>query len=925
MQHESESSPRPPRYPLHLREWVQAGILAALYLATARIGLALGAVHDVAAVVWPPTGISLAAFVVFGYRLWPGVLCGAWLANVSIGIPVWAAAGIAAGNTLEAVCATYLLQRVGFDRSLERVRDVLALVGLAALLSTPVSATLGVTSAWLAGVIPSPDWTRVWLTWWLGDATSDLVVAPALLMLSTPARLRSRPVWSAEAATLLVLLLLLSMSIFIHTHRLAGPYAVFPFLVWAALRIGQPGVVLTVFVASAVAIGGAAQGGGPFVAPNLQGRQLLLQTFMSVAAVTGLVLGAVIAERKRVEAALRSSEARFRRLADSGMLAIAIGSARMVRDANQAFLQLLGFTRADLPLDLQQLTPPEFRQVSAHATRELAMTGRCTPFEKEHFRKDGSRVPVLVGATLDRSNWEVVAVVLDLSDRKRAEEARLRLAAIVESCDDAIISKTLDGTITSWNAGAQRLYGYSAEEVIGKSISILIPPDQPDELPGIIERLKRGERIDHYETVRLRRSGERIYVSVGISPMKDVGGTIVGASAVARDMTERKRAEDALREADRRKNEFLAILSHELRNPLTPIRNAMHLLRKAPEGRIHLEWALGVMDRQVHQLTRLVDDLLQIARISAGKIELRTQPVPVATFLDSAIEAARPLIDAHHHHLISDLPAETHWIDADSARMTQVVANLLNNAAKYTPAHGRIWLTVKADGGQLLVSVRDSGIGIAADMLPRVFDPFSQADRSLARSGGGLGIGLTIVHRLVAMHGGEVRATSAGPGQGSEFVVRLPLLSRAPASSSPAEDAARAGSGAQRILVVDDNVDTADSLVLLLQLVGHDVRVAYDGPSALEAARTFQPQIVLLDIGLPGVDGYEVAQRLRAEILVDGAVIVALTGYGQAEDRERSKAAGFDHHLVKPVLPEALNQLLDSTHPSASTNKRTLH
>jgi PAS domain S-box-containing protein len=618
-------------------------------------------------------------------------------------------------------------------------------------------------------------------------------------------------------------------------------------------------------------------------------------------------------------------------------------------------------------------------------------------------------------------------------------EAQALLAAIIESSEDAIISKTLDGTIISWNAGAERLFGYSAEEAIDQKITLIIPPERLGEEPAIIERLLRGERIEHFETVRVAKSGRRLDISLTISPVRDNTGKIFAASKVARDITDQKRAQRALRDTearfrslaeslpsivwtaapdgtitytnrrwieyggltleetakswpqlvlhpddfercitawsealqegkdfeievryrrrdgvyrwfvtravplrdglgqivswigvttdihdqkemqehlqdvDRRKDEFLATLAHELRNPLAPIRNSLQFLRLAGSDQAAAEHAADIIDRQVNHLVRLVDDLLEVSRITRGKIELRKEPVDLASIISSAIETSRPLIEAAGHRLDVRMPSEPVMLQADAVRVSQVISNLLNNAAKYTEAGGQIWLTAQMDRLEVVISVRDTGVGIPADMLPNVFEMFTQVDRSLSRSQGGLGIGLTLSRSLVQLHGGAIIACSPGAGRGSEFIVRLP---RALAEQSHEEIEAREqvpdnGHGpGRRILIVDDNLDSAESLGLWLKLEGHDVHLVHEGLAAVDAARAFQPEVILLDIGLPDIDGYEVAERLRRELCLDGVRLIALTGYGQDEDRRRCYDAGFDEHLIKPVDPATLETLL---------------
>jgi signal transduction histidine kinase/CheY-like chemotaxis protein len=374
---------------------------------------------------------------------------------------------------------------------------------------------------------------------------------------------------------------------------------------------------------------------------------------------------------------------------------------------------------------------------------------------------------------------------------------------------------------------------------------------------------------------------------------------------------ERLRLIHQLRQADRRKDEFLAVLAHELRNPLAPVRNAVEVMRLRDVDDPGLRWARDIIDRQVQQMTRLVDDLLDVSRITRGKVKLQKEPVDLAVVVARAVESSRPLIDARHHELTVTLPPEPVPLEADAIRLAQVVANLLNNAAKYTGEGGRIGLAVERHGAEAVVRVRDSGVGIPAGMLTQVFDLFTQVESSVVRSQGGLGIGLTLVRSLVELHGGSVTAHSEGPGTGSEFVVRLPALPELRSGDcGPGGNGRRAGSSARRILVVDDNGDAADSLAVLLRLMGNDVRTARDGPAALEAAGAYRPDVVLLDLGLPRMSGYEVCRRLREGHFANGPLVVALTGYGQDEDRRRTREAGFDHHLVKPVNPDELGEVL---------------
>ncbi len=651
-----------------------------------------------------------------------------------------------------------------------------------------------------------------------------------------------------------------------------------------------------------------------------------------------------------------------------------------------------------------------------------------------------------------------VLVFRDVSERKLADQTHGLLAAIVESSQDAIVSKTLNGIVRSWNAGAERLFGYTAAEAVGQSITLIIPPDRLDEERRILEKLCRGERIEHFETVRKAKDGQLLDISLTVSPVRDNEGNIVGASKVARDITQakkaeqilresearyrkaateaaqaaaanakfraffeqgtnfagvlsldgtvveanrlcldacgftrdevigkpfweygwwnrspalmelirgaalgaaggqmfraetnfymadgterivdlvvapvtdqagnvifvaatgnditdRRRMEDTLREQERRKDEFLALLAHELRNPLAPLRNGLQVMRLANGDANANSQAREMMERQLAHMVRIVDDLLDVSRISRNKMELRRSRVLLADVVSSAVETSRPMIEAAGHELTISLPSEPIYLDADLTRLAQVFGNLLTNSAKYTERGGRIWLTAAREGDHVSIMVKDTGIGIPAYALPDIFDMFSQVDRTIERSTGGLGIGLALVKGLVEIHGGTVEVASPGQGLGSTFTVRLPVLENR-AESVPELQAVenRRTSGAERrILVVDDNRDSANSMAMMLKLMGNEVRTAHDGIKAVEIAEAFRPQVILMDVGMPKRNGYEATRRIREQPWGQNMIIIALTGWGQDVDRTHSKNAGCDGHLVKPVYLPDLETLL---------------
>jgi PAS domain S-box-containing protein len=605
-----------------------------------------------------------------------------------------------------------------------------------------------------------------------------------------------------------------------------------------------------------------------------------------------------------------------------GDAVIATDAEGRITSVNPVAAALTGWTQAEAvgrPFqEVFHIVSERTRQRTADPIKRVLAEGRVVGLDNHSLliARNGTERPIDDSASpIKDAEGTILGVVLifrDISERRRAERTRARLAAIIESSEDAIFSKEPNGTITSWNRGAEQLYGYSAEEIIGKSVALLYPPDHPHEFPLIMERLQRGERIEHFETIRIRKNGQRFEASVNISPLKDESGQVIGASDITRDISERKRLEQELREADRRKDEFLAILAHELRNSLAPIRNALQIMRLAGDNKAALEKAATVMERQLLQMTRLIDDLMDVNRITRHKLKLHQERVDLETVLRNAVETSRPFIQAAGHELTVTLPDEPIYVDADVARLGQVFSNLLNNAAKYTEHRGRIWVTVEREGDQAVVRVKDTGVGISAEHLPHIFEMFSQVERSLERSQGGLGIGLNLAKRLTEMHGGTIEVHSEGQNKGSEFIVRLPQASVPPAQPLPT--AAEAESPAEtrrcKVLIVDDDEDTVTSLSIMLRILGHDVHSAGDGLQAIESVKSFQPDVVLLDISLPKLNGYEVARRIRQEPWGKDVKLVAMTGWGQEEDKRRSLQAGFDHHLTKPMEPAVLEALL---------------
>ena len=660
------------------------------------------------------------------------------------------------------------------------------------------------------------------------------------------------------------------------------------------------------------------------------------------------VLGSLldISERKRGELAMAYERA----LLDTLQMSAPVGLGYMDLDfryvhINETLAAMNGLPVAEhLGRPVAEVIPELWPQVETVYRRVLergepalnvAIDG-ATPALRDVYRYWlGNFYPV----RMDQAIVGIGVVVVEVTEQKRAEaEVRTlnahlaqRLAQLQTVFDLApvglILAEDPECRTMRMNTTLAKMTGLP--QAINASLSApcgerppwkllragqVVPPEQ---LP-IQKAVATGQEVEEDDLEWVLDNGKSFKLVTRAAPLFDASGQVQGALGVLVDITERLEMEEQLKiqaaqlqSINHRKDEFLATLAHELRNPLAPIRNAAYLLRRVVVDNPTACWAETVISRQVEHLARLVDDLLDISRLTRGKITLDMQPIAIADLLDHAAEASLPVIESHNQKL-SIAPPPAAWVAGDRIRLAQVLGNLLDNAAKYSPEGAHIWLSAEASADEVAVRVKDEGLGIAPDLLPVVFDLFAQGDRSLDRAQGGLGIGLSLVRSLAEMHGGRAEAHSAGLGLGSEFVIRLP---RRPAPETPATPAPSPSTTGRRVLVIDDNEDATDSLGVLLELEGHEVAVAYDAHAGMSAARSFRPDAVLLDIGLPGMDGYEAARRLREEFGEACPLLVAMTGYGQAKDMERSKAAGFDHHLVKPVDEETLARLLAEADP----------
>ncbi len=813
-------------------------LLTAVYFVAAKFSLLFAVPPGYATAVWPPSGIALAALLLAGTRIWPGVWVGALLTNLTIqGAPLLAVM-IATGNTLEAVVGAELVRRWAGDGQFYSVEHIAKFVGSIALAAT-IAAGAGVFSLALRNALSGSDFlVNVW-TWWEGDAAGMIVVAPLILSWSGS----GRPRWSfakgMEATALAASLALVTFVVFagLLGGDIPAPLAflTLPFVAWAAVRFGQREVTTAAAIVCAIAVAYTLKGSGPWGAASSNFALLIFLAYASTLVITGLMLSAVIGEREQAMVELRdNNELLAQRVAER---------TQLLEQANQALRV----------------------EVTEHARQEEIL---------------------------------------------RQSEERFRL--IVDGVKDyAIFMLDSNGNVASWNTGAQAIKGYTAAEIIGTHFSrFYTPEDLARRWPEHELEVARKEGRFEDEGWRVRKDGSRFWANVIITALYDDERRLRGFAKVTRDLTARRRFE-ALQERERQLNEFLAMLGHELRNPLTAIVNALALMRSKPAA--EKAEVLSVLERQSVHLSRIVDDLLDVGRITRGKIALKKEIVDLNDLVSRALDACRPTIDARGHDVELRLASDALPVDADSTRLLQIVQNLVGNATKYTPPGGRITVTVERDADKAVLGVRDTGIGIPADLLPRVFDLFVQGDRSLDRTDGGLGIGLTLVKRLVELHGGSVGAASNGPEKGSEFTVRLPLMrGREVARGRPGEAVEALPSTRRRLLVVDDNRDSANTLAALLETMGHEVWTAYDGASAVSTAANFHPDAVFLDIGLPGMNGYEVAQKLRGCPDLAGTTLIAFTGYGQDEDRRRVLQAGFDYHVVKPAGAAELAKIVDA-------------
>ena len=631
-------------------------------------------------------------------------------------------------------------------------------------------------------------------------------------------------------------------------------------------------------------------------------------------------LAAALAARERE---LQQANARLRLILDNAPVFIYLVDEReRFLSVNRGWLEQIGIDSSSvIGRALDEVFPPAVAAQFAQNNARVLRADGPLEFEETQAGRTYLSVKVPVRDAAGRA-FAVCGMSVDITDRKRSEaalrESEDRFRSFTDSLPLIVWVHDADGAQEFVNRTFCEFFGVSREEMRAGRWQMLMHPEDGEAYSAAFFEAVRDRRPFHGEVRVRRHDGEWRWIESWGRPRFSPSGEFLGFVGTSADITERKRAERkvreseaALREADRKKDEFLAVLAHELRNPLAPIRNAVHIMRAPGMGQAELAEARDIIDRQVKQLVRLVDDLLDISRVTVGRMALQQAVLDLRAVADDALLMSGPLLDEAEHDVTVHLPPQPVWVRGDSVRLAQVISNLLNNAARYTPPGGSVSLRVTEEGADALVLVEDTGVGLSPGVLERIFEPFVQAEGGASRAAGGLGIGLALSRSLTQLHGGTIKATSPGPGHGSCFVVRLPSAQpERPRAVAP--KAAPAASGRpSRLLIVDDNQDSARSQAKMLRLLGHEVEAAFEGGEALRQVAAFRPDVVLLDLGLPGIDGYEVARRIRAMPEGREVLLVAQTGWGQDEDRRRTAAAGFDAHLVKPVELDALLRLLD--------------
>jgi PAS domain S-box-containing protein len=959
--------------------------LAAAYVATAKLGFRAALIAEQVSPAWPPSGLALWAMLVFRRRAWPGIWAGALLANLTTNVPLLPAAGIAVGNTLEAITGAWLLREFAdVDRSLDRLRQVTALITLAALVSTTIAATIGTASLCAAGLQHWDDFGMLWRIWWLGDAMGNLLLAPLLLTLSFWFSSQRDGSWFEVVA---LETLAITVSVLVFTSR-ASPFAahpleylVFPVVIWAGLRFGHPGAALVNSTMSRIAIYGTLRGMGPFGAtPVTQESIIVLQIYTGLTAVSGLVLGAAVADRKRSELLRQTDYTLATILSEERDLEHA--APRILQDVCRTLEWEVGvlWQTNDTTQTLEYIDSwhddDRLKEFVADSRQRRFQRGEGLPGRVWATRRPawiydvtvdpnfprravaqrlglhgGFAFPLLIGSRVlgviefftssprqvDRSLLTLMEAagsqIGQFIERRRAEqrvaESEALYSAIVNAALDCVVTIDSAGKIIEFNPAATHVFGLSREQAIGRELAGLLVPERlrDQHRAALARNVETGEsRLlgQRLEMPALRADGSEFLVEIAIARVGGAGHPIY--TAHMRDITDRKQAENEREQllarerlarldaeaANRSKDQFLATVSHELRTPLTAILGWASMLKTRRFDPERTQQIYESLERNAHAQAQIVGDLLDVSRIVTGQLRLESKAVDVCDVANLSLETIRPTAGAKSIALIGEVMPGPCLVSGDPARLQQVIWNLLSNAAKFTPAGGTITLRVVRDASHMVIEVTDSGIGIAPELLPRVFDRFWQADGSTTRVHGGLGLGLALVRHLVELHGGEVSAHSDGQGRGSRFTVRLPARAGdvvSPLPPQPGRLFVDAGPDLKdvTVLIVDDDRETRDLFAEVLGLQRARVLSASSAAEAFDIVQRDPPDVIVMDIGMPNENGFSLLRRIRSVEASNGVPAtpaVAVTAYAGVNARTEAMRAGFAAYLSKPVHPD---------------------
>jgi PAS domain S-box-containing protein len=978
------------------RSWLIGAIqwvaLAAVYVLAAKIGFTAAFVAEQVSPVWPPTGIAVWAGLFFGARIWPVIWIGAFIANATTNVPLWVAAGIATGNSLEAVVAVWLLRRFGgVDQTLDGLRHVASFLIAAAVVSTAISASVGVTTLCIAELQPWSRFGLLWWVWWLGDATGAVLVAPALLTIPLWRRARFSTARVAEAVALAVATIVLSLFVFavpilpvVANHPLE--YIAFPLVIWAGLRFAHPGAALVSAGISGIAVWGALHGTGPFSnsdVASLHESVILLQIYMAVLATSGLVFGAAIADRHRAERLRMADHAITAILSDDHDLRVA--ARRLLRAVCKTLDWDVGILwRTN---DMQQVLEyvDSWRRdrhfnpfVAGSRIREfkrgIGLPGRVWSSGRPEWIYDvikdanfprrviakqtdlhgGFAFPILSGdrvrgvmefftrepRKVDRSLLTLMAAagsqIGQFIDRRHAQqrvtESEALNSAVVSAALDCIITIDASGRILEFNPAAVRTFGYTRDQALGTELAeLLVPAHLRERHREALRRcVESGEtRIlgTRLEMPALRSDGTEFPIELAITQVGLADRTVF--TAHLRDIADRRRIEEERSElltrehaarlqaenANRTKDLFLTTVSHELRTPLTAILGWASMLRTGHFDPARLPQIYDSVYRNAEVQVQIVNDLLDVSRMVAGQVRLDPRPTDACEIARLSVETVRPAAMAKGVTLRVNMPPAPQIISGDPARLQQVVWNLLSNATKFTGAGGEVTVSVyDSDSGRLAIEVTDTGTGIPAALLPRVFERFFQADSTTTRAHGGLGLGLAIVRHLVELHGGEVQAASEGEGRGSTFRVLLPMAVDPLVAPEPSPPSLHFEPRVPDLigltaLVVDDDAATRELFSTVLQTHGATVVSAASAMQGFEIIERQPLHVLIIDIGMPGEDGLMLLRRIRARESAEAlpqTPAIAVTAYAGVLNREEALRAGFVAHVPKPVLPHEL-------------------